>query len=186
MKTMIAAGAVLALAGAAVADTNTSVFVNLANFSSFTGPGPIGGLNSETFITLGAGTQIVNIEFVDIEFDTFNGSWASELTVSVNDSDGVVFGDFWDSTIPGAPGAPGAFGPVSAPFENPGEFGSGPFTMAFDDLWINVYETFNDAGVEIDATILSGGILITYKPIPTPGSAALLGLAGLAAVRRRR
>ena len=182
MKKTLATVAVLAFAGAASADT---MYVDLTGFQSFTGY-DIGGLNSEVFMNLGIGTEIVNVEFVDIQIEVSNGSYASEFTVSLNATDGVSLGGFWDSTIPGAPDDNLDFGPVSAPFDNPGVFGTGPFTMDFDDLQITVYEGFNDAGDDLDATVVGGGILITYNPVPTPGAAGLLGLAGIAAVRRRR
>ncbi|HRP63689.1 MAG TPA: VPLPA-CTERM sorting domain-containing protein, partial [Phycisphaerales bacterium] len=161
-----------------------TLYIDMTGWETYTGFAAPGGLNSETIVTLGAGTEIVNIEFVGIQLQMFNGSWASEFTVSVND--GLSFDNFWDSTIPGAPNNGNPFGPVSANFDNPGLFGSGPFTMVNDDLWICVYETWNDAGNAIDARVIAGGILITYNPIPAPGALALLGVAGLVGVRRRR
>lgn len=176
----LAAVAALGMTGAAIA--SDTMYIDLTGWETYQGFG--GPLNSELIVSLGAGTEIKNIEFVDIQIEVFNGSWASEFVVSVND--GLTFDNFWDSTIPGAPNSAVGYGPFSGGFNNPGLFGSGPFTMVNDDLWITVYETFNDAGDAIDARVLGGGILITYNPIPAPGALALLGLAGLAGVRRRR
>lgn len=49
------------------------------------------------------------------------------------------------------------------------------------------YELFDDLANENDGFWILGSVLtIQYQVVPTPGSAALLGLAGLVGLRRRR
>lgn len=176
MKKVLALALVAAAAGTASANT---VDVNLAGWNTFGGflaPG-----NTNTSISLPIGTQITQIEWIDLTFTSINGSWRSELTLSVNDS---LTGPFWDSKV-STDDTPGVYGPGSGLFANPGLFGSGPFTMTTGTLYIEAYESFNDGGNAVqDAAIASGTLRITY--IPTPGAAALLGMGGLLAARRRR
>jgi len=186
---LIAAVASVGIASAAQADT---MYIDLSGWEVWGGFTATPGSNGNSFLILsnfggGAGTEIVNIEFTNLVFESLGYSWQSELTVSVNDWDGFTYTSFWDSTVPGAAQSPGMMGPVNAAFNNPGSYGSGPFTMAYNDLLITVYESFNDGGNGVqDSVILSGGITITYTPVPAPGALALLGLAGLVGTRRRR
>ena len=175
----IGSAAAALVSASAMADTQ---FVSLAGFESYGFYGTAG--NSSITLSLGVGTQITGIDFVDFAFTGEGSSWLSDLVVSVNDSSASLA--FWDSTVPGAANAPGTFGPVSAPFSNPGVFGSGPFTMTTSDLYITVYDSFDDNGPGLrDSVVNSGGILITYN-VPAPGALAAFALAGLASRRRRR
>jgi hypothetical protein len=135
--------------------------------------------NSFVIIPLPIGAQIVSAEYIDLSYTANGTSWRNELALSLNDSFAAPF--YWDTDIAGAPGSPGAYGPVSGPFANPGLFGSGPFTMTTTDLYVTVYDTYNDAG--IDQSISSGTIRVTWTP--EPASLSLLGLGALAFIRRR-
>lgn len=136
--------------------------------------------NTSTTVNIGAGSQIAGAEWIDLEFTTLNGSWLSEFTLSLNDS---AINNWWDSTV-SATDANGNYS-GSGSFPGPIEEG-GPFTVADGDLYIEVYEQFNDAGSAIDASVTSGTLRITYTAVPEPAACAVLGLGGLALLRRRR
>jgi len=66
-----------------------------------------------------------------------------------------------------------------------GNFGASTFQsqfISFGPGWNSLYLYQRDAGVVVSGTIFS----VTIDVIPAPGAAALLGMGGLAAVRRRR
>jgi hypothetical protein len=173
--------AVLALGLAAAAANAATVSVNLAGFSALGGYGATG--NSSVTLSLPAGSTIDAISFEGLEFTALGDSWQRELVLSLNDSPAGV-GGFWDFNPGVGILSPGTFGPASGSFPTAGLFGSGPFTLTTGSLYIEVYDTFNDPG--IDATISTGTLIITYTEIPTPAAASLLGLGGLVAARRRR
>ena len=137
--------------------------------------------NSSGHFVLPAGSTIDSIEYIDLEFEAIFPSYHSELILSVNDTYGAI--DFWDSFIPGTLDDSGDYGPVSGSFENPGVFGSGPFTLSSGDLYVEVYEDYDDAGQ--DAEIRSGTLRVHYSTVPEPCSVTLAGLGALALIRRR-
>jgi len=177
-NSMLAAGAaVLVVSGSAMAD---SLFVPLTGFQAAGFFGDAG--NSSISVPLAAGAQITGIDFLDLTFESYGNSFTNEFVVSVNDTPAALL--FWDSTVPGSGASNGVFGPTTAPFANPGQFGSGPFTTTAGSLFIEVYDLFDDAG--LDAQVLTGGIVITYNPVPGPGALALLALGVATRGRRRR
>lgn len=173
MKNFIVASVALAaLAGSVHAD---QVMVDITSWQATAGylnPG-----NTSTTVSIPVGSQITGITYTDLAFTAQGLSWLSEFILSVNDGQ---FGDFWDFRV-SSTNAPGVFGPASGAFV-PGPPAGGPFTTT-QDLFVTVYETFDDTG--IDAVVSGGTLTITYV-IPTPGAMALLGLGGLVATRRRR
>jgi hypothetical protein len=176
-KFAIAALALAALAGTAHADFVT---IDLAGWQ--TAGGYLNAGNTSATISIPVGSQITGVSYEDLEFTTQNGSFLNEFVISVNDG---TAGAFWDSLV-STTNAGGTFGPASAAFVDGGPLAAGgPFTTT-TDLFVTVYETFNDAGNAVDAVVASGVLTITYTAIPTPGAMALLGLGGLAAARRRR
>lgn len=177
-KIAVGIAAVAALAGSAHADFVTVDLTGWSSFAGFNNP-----LNSSTIITIPAGSQITAITFEGLTFSTFNGSYLSELILSVNDT--TNFSAYWD-WAPSTTEDPGSFGPANGSFGLPGLFSSGPFTTSTGGLFITVYEGFNDAGNLIDANISAGILRIEYTPVPTPGALALMGMGGLLASRRRR
>jgi uncharacterized protein (TIGR03382 family) len=175
---MLAAGAAaFVVGGSALADT---LLVPLTGFQATDFFGDLG--NSSISVPLAAGSQITGIDFLDLTFESFGNSLTQEFVVSVNDTPAALL--FWDSVVPGSGNANGVLGPVNAPFANPGQFGSGPFTTTSGNLYIEVYDLFGDAG--LDAQVLTGGIAITYTPIPGPGALALLAMGAAMRGRRRR
>lgn len=170
--------ALIAFAGIASVASADVLVVDISGWQSDSGYGGLG--NTFTNIALPAGSTIDNISY-DIDFTTQGGSWRSELTLSVNDSIDFI-GGFWDAS-PSADSSGGNFVGSGNFADAPGGAFGGPFVLTTGDLYIEIYESFNDAGV--DAIVNSGTITITYTPIPAPGALALLGLAGVAARRRR-
>jgi uncharacterized protein (TIGR03382 family) len=170
--------------GGAVANASAAfIDVNLAGWKSRDDYGVPS--NTSVNIPLPVGTQIVGAEYIDLEYESFDPSWRSELVLSLNDS--LVAPDFWDTLIAGAPDSSGIFGPVSASFANPGLSGSGPFSLSTGDLFVTVYEDYADIAVDPDAVIRTGTLRIHYEAaaVPVPPSLALFGL-GLVALYRRR
>jgi len=124
----------------------------------------------------------------DIAVETLEPSWGSEVNITLTHESGFSFNadgsddDFSDDGpadfLFGWPDETGVFEfSGSVPFD-PGTLDdtSGEWTITLSD-------DFDDSG--IDHVYLDGST-VTIKKIPAPGSLALLGLGGLAAVRRRR
>lgn len=173
MKKCVAVAVLAAMAGAAHAD---SVDVNLAGWQTFGGFGSPN--NTSTTISLPVGTTIDSVEWIGLTFTSVNGSWQSELRLSV--SDNGIFPRVWNNA-PGGPTSGGTFGPAS------GVFGAGGnFTMETSTLLVTAFESFDDGGGSIQDATISAGILRINYTIPTPGALALLGMGGIIAARRRR
>ncbi len=178
MKTLITAGAVLALAGAASAGSNF-LDIDLAGWNI--NGGYLNAGNTSASFALPVGAQIVGAEYIDLDFETFGFSWNSELRLSLND--GELGGGYWDAGIEGTSNVSGPFGPVSGTFADASVQIGGPFDVLSGELYVETYATYTGGTADFH-TINSGMLRIEW--IPTPGAAGLLGLAGLAAVRRRR
>ncbi|CAN5672454.1 hypothetical protein BH11PLA1_BH11PLA1_19090 [soil metagenome] len=168
----------LAAAGAS-ADT---VVVDVSGWNSFGSYG--NALNTSVNISVPVGAMITEISYGGVSYATLGFSYVNELTFSVND--GPV-GAFWDGVLDGTNGS-GSVSNANGLFSTlPGaQVGGGPFTSLTGSLFVTVYEQFDDAGATgQDAAVSAGLLTITYS-VPTPGAAALLGLGGLVATRRRR
>lgn len=174
--------AILAVSGLAVAASADVLVIDVGGWTADGGYGS--GLSTNATYNLGVGTTIDDASF-DITWTAPSPSWMSELVLSLNDSIAFV-GGFYD-TLPGAQDGSMDFPGTSSAAANfaasAGGFAGGPFTLTTGQLYVEIYDLFNDAG--IDQRIDSGTITITYTPVPAPGAMALLGVAGLVARRRR-
>ena len=170
MKALITAGAVLAIAGAASATDFTLADSILA-----------GGESVTVDITLDVAATGFDIGF-DYDEEVADGSWASDVQFTISNADGPVFivGGFSNAGI-----ADVLWGFDGSGSTNPGFYSdsivfdmmipAGDYTLTFTNDWTtdpNPHTYSNIAG--------------SFAKVPTPGAAGLLGLAGLAAVRRRR
>lgn len=128
-------------------------------------------------------SQVIGVGW-DVTLETFGGSWLSEATIGVENSDqsGSFFvgpGSGVDTSGIQAFSSGGLISLVSEGLD---------FNLNEDgDFRVEFFETFDDNSNEIDAEFLAGSTLrIQYTIIPAPGAMALLGLGGLVSVRRRR
>lgn len=162
---------------------SSSVDVDLAGFEVYGGFADPS--NTTVSVNIGAGSTVVGYEFIGLTFTTENGSWQSELVLSVEHPDGFLFG--YMDVSPSSVNAGGTFGPANGAW---GDFGlvsfGAPFDVAGGFVNVYAYDIFNDPGR--DALITGGTLRIFYQPIPEPSTYGLmaLGLAGLGAWVRRR
>ncbi|MFK7960530.1 MAG: hypothetical protein AB8G96_08385 [Phycisphaerales bacterium] len=183
----------LALAGVASADIVEVDVSDMMSIAAFGDPG-----NMVIEVDLGAlGYDTVTGVAWDTTLLTEGPSWASEAGFAFGDSQGEA-GLFL---------RPGAG--VNEPLTEATRFFSdinedGEFNVADDILnlegvgipnldissgilRIELYESFNDPEVDVDANWLAGSTLyIEAIAIPAPGALALIGVAGLIGTRRRR
>lgn len=185
-----ARGAAVITPGASGA-AESSVVIDMAGWSTW---GAFGSpSNSEVFLDLGAGSVITGYSYTNLAFTTQNGSFLSEMTLSVNNLDGTSYMDWAPSLVD----AGGTFGPGAGAWGGAeggeGPFGpGGSFVVSDGQVWVTVYEGFDDpfgdGGATVDATIASGLLTIMYQPVPEPGTYAMmaLGLFAVGAAARRR
>ena len=169
-----------------------NITIDLAGWQTEGEFGDLG--NTNLFITLPAGTIVTGFSYSGLTFTSLGTSWQSELVLSVNNTTGgVTTIDEYLDWAPSVDDSSGLFGPVSSGWQGStgaeGPFGAGAaFTLGggLDNLWVTVYETFDDSGV--DAIISAGTLTIFITPIPEPATYGLmaLGLLGVAVAARRR
>lgn len=162
----IAASAELSQAAIYTIDVDLAGWVT---YGSFTDPS-----NTSMFLDLGPSAdpfRIEAVEWIDLDFTTLNGSYQSELTLSLNQSSNTGLpGTFWDHR-PGSDFASSGTYIGSGSFTNPSNaYNSRPFTLLPDNqVFIYVYESFDDGGASVqDAVINSGTLRITYTDNPPP------------------
>lgn len=168
MKALFTAGAVLAIAGAASA-------------TDFALPDSTLGAGESVSVSINLPIGITGFEIgFDYDEPAADSSWASDVQFIISNDDGAQF------TVGGFTNAGDA--DVFWAFDGPASDGPGFYSDAFlVDLPAGDYTlTFvNDYGADPNPNAYTN-IAGSFTKIPTPGAAGLLGLAGLAAVRRRR
>ena len=212
MSKMLATAAGLALAAGALANpyissnldgtsagslsprgmTNTILNVDVSNRDSWdavSSPNNV-VLNVDLAAALGlASGSSVTITSIgwNTNLTTFGGSWLSEA--------GFYFDDNIAPDLSGLflrPGAGSNFGGTNTNFASAGQIDLSDnaipnIVLANGILRLELYESFDDAAGSVDAFWESGSTLfVGVAEVPAPGAAAVLGLAGLAGLRRRR
>ncbi len=169
--------AALAIGGAAVADDGPqTVTIDLSGLTSYDLQGaPINDIIIQGFQV---GDILHSVKW-DVNLTFVVPSWAEEVAVSMTDAGGY---DVLNTAIyfPGVQS--------SDPIAGGGVFDLGNHVMTTTTLTIELHEwNFDDWPGAADALYGTGSNLrINYTKIPAPGALALIGLAGLAAGRRRR
>ncbi|GEM_PF-1365905 len=172
--------------------TSTFIDIDLAGWESFGGFGRPS--NTQITVGVGEGNTVLGFDYSNLSFTTEGGSWLSELTLSVNSSDGEQYMDWSPSVIDDAGSASSLMGSWGGTEGVAGPFGAGgSFSVADGQLLITVYEGFDDpfgdTGLVRDAVIASGTMRVYLaSPIPEPGTYGMmaLGLLAVGAVMRKR
>ncbi len=211
MKKILATAAVLTFAGSAFA--GESMAFNVNGSVDFAGGTVAGGLGSALFYD---GTPNLVPGGFGSPAGIWNGNDAQTgLTIASPDFSVVAStsfapgsAGFGNGQYAGAwfnsNGAVVPSGMVSLPEGNfqavlLGNFDGGVSNLAFESAWVQIdsvnmeftgFDVLNDNGYSLTLTTDSASgatkLWVLNGAIPTPGAAGLLGLAGLAAVRRRR
>lgn len=169
--------------------TNSLITIDITGVESFDGLGSpfntVLEVDLADALGLASGSQVTMTSIGwDVTLSTFGASWLSEATM------------YFDDNV--APDEMGLFLGVGAGENAAGSmaFASGGQLDLSDAtipnivlpngvLRIEFFEGFDDVLGEADA-IFDGSITVGVTEVPTPGAAALLGLAGAVGLRRRR
>lgn len=175
--------------------TNTIINVDISGQETwdpitvpYNGINPVLEVDLAAALGLASGSSVTMTSIGwDVNQTSFGGSWLSEMQI------------YFDDNI--APDGTGLFLRPGVSQAAPGtnvNFSSGGQIDLTDNLIANVVlangilrlefgETFDDFPGAVDGIFESGSFLfVGVQEIPAPGAAAVLGLAGLAGLRRRR
>ena len=99
--------------------------IDLANWTSFGGFGAPS--NTTVAFDIGAGTAVTGFTYTGVSFTTSNGSWLSELTLSVNPTNGDAATEYmdWSPSLADNSGSATASGSWGGATGGPGPFGAG-------------------------------------------------------------
>lgn len=205
MSKILAASAGLALAAVAMADTSTVVIGGGGGFS-IPDNNPAGASSSLT-TNVGAPFTVVGVQFTGLSH-----TWAGDLIMTLSGPGGgntynffyrpgqtsptavgqnvdfvasnsysfVDGGTPWNTAQTGVMPS-GTYAPIRSAFAPAQSINSFAGLNGVDGVW--TMSISDNAAADLGS--IQGWSLIV-KPIPTPGAAALLGVAGLAGLRRRR
>lgn len=139
-------------------------------------------INQVFFVNIGAGNAVNGLGW-DVVLTAFGASWRSEIGVLVTDSTGL--GGF--NLRPGTDASPG--GPT--PYSSNGQIlklanYAIPNVTALADglIRLEFFESYDDVPGGFEGVWNSGSLFL--QVIPTPGTAGLLGLAGVGLLGRKR
>ena len=185
MKKAIAAAALLGIAGLAMAE-GEAVVIDISGVESWDLEGDASNtilnvdLASAVGLPAGSPVTITGIGW-DVTYETVGASWLSESTISFGDTLGApsLF------LTPSGTGAPGIESNASDGILKLVDLGLEDIPVTDGVVDIEFFETFDDVADEVDGFYQTGSTL-TLQVVPAPGAMALLGLAGVAARRRRR
>ena len=165
--------AIASVAGLALAASANAQVIDISGMT-YTGASSVIGSASASGVTA--------IQF-DLSVTTFSPSWGSEVNLDISGPGGFLFtadgSDFDTLGDDGPDDLTFGWGDSTGTFSFSGTAsglsgGSGTYT-------VSAFDSFDDSG---DDGVFNSGSTITL--IPAPGAAALLGMGGLAATRRRR
>lgn len=172
--------------------TNTIINVDISGVSNFSTAQS--GLNTVMEIDLAAALGLASGSSVtmtsigwDVNITTFGSSWLSEAQIYFDDNinpDGT--GLFLN------PGAGSSFGGTNVNFASGGQIDLSDNAIANvvlsnGILRLEFADSFDDGDADPDSIWENGSTLfVGVAEVPAPGAAAVLGLAGLAGLRRRR
>lgn len=201
IRTILALAGVAALSSAAMAEKDTGGYIltgpdgNGTNNVGGVNPTPADFLvvdvtgieswdgfgdpdNTVLNFNLAPNAHVIGVSW-DVEIEAFSPSWLSEMRVDFTDSGvstGVSFAAGAGDNFPGVGNYAGSANLVDLGLD---------FNVGADGvLRFEFWESFNDFDNAVDGVWNSGNITVEW--VPAPGSLALLGLGGLAAIRRRR
>ena len=138
--------AMVTLAASATVHAQEVTF-DLASVGSWDSPGSPN--NIVLTASLPAGSIVSSVSWTDVVGSGLGGpSWGNEMQMDVN---GEVNVQFFPAEGSGSAG--GTWGPAS---------GSSPANFSTDELVLEFYESYDDAGDTVDAEYVSGTITITY------------------------
>ena len=180
MKT---ASLIALIAAAGVANAGIASFADLSGLETVDAEGDPDNVTF-THAIAGGDVLVTAISWDVIQFaglDAGGASWLSEMTIGL-DFDGDGANDLF--ITPSVTDAPGAESNSSGGFLDLTDNGLTDFLAVGGTVDIELFEGFVDENGSAEGVFKNGssvGFLV-----PTPGAAALLGLGGLAAARRRR
>ncbi|MEM1330327.1 MAG: PEP-CTERM sorting domain-containing protein [Planctomycetota bacterium] len=123
----------------------------------------------------------------DVSLDTVGASWLSEATILFDDADAPGSLTSIALTVGVGDDFAGSASYSSSGVLDLAGAGLGDIELSQGNLLLDFFESYDDVAGAIDATFGAGSTLtISAYVVPAPASAALLGLGGLVATRRRR
>lgn len=149
--------------------------IELQGIESWDGAGDLSNIVIEEF--LGVGTEIVGARWEDVQLTTNGNSFLNEASIGLNDEVAIRVGAADNFSGSGTYNSDGLF-----------DFLANEISYTLDDgmLAVEFFETQDDAPDAVDALYSGGKLYIYYIPVPSPGSMALLGIAGAVLTRRQR